>query len=262
MLYVFVDWENIRRSLLTRYVEEIPIARVLDAIEKVAEEVGGFHRAIVYGDFTLRGADARQVERKPHFECHYVLRSLTKKDRADAAIIADMMEKLLQEPQLDKILLCSGDSDYCDVVRRAIGLGKDFFICAVAGSAALDLISLAPLYPLEKFMEMPLTLRRPRTTTEIIADRVMNWKGFVVVMDQLERKLPYVGAKYLRDKILPMYQFGGPSLEERFAYLEMAKELGLILIGEVEDKTRSEFAITVAKLNRENDTVRKILEVT
>lgn len=262
MLYAFVDWENIRRSLKERYVEEIPVPRVLDAIEKVGREIGEFHRAIVYGDFTLRGDEARLVERKPYFECHYVLRSLTVKDRADAAIIADIMEKMFLEQNLDKILLCSGDSDYCDVVRRAIALAKSVFICAVAGSAALDLISLAPLYPLEKFIEMRLTYRRPQTTVEIIADPLTKWKKFVILMDQLETKLPYISVKYLRDTILPMYQLGGPSLDERVAYLETAREMGLIFKDTHEDPTRSQFAITVVKLNRENETVQKILAAT
>jgi hypothetical protein len=262
MLYMFVDWENIRRSLKERYIEGISTECVLDALERVAEDLGGLQRAFVYGDFTLRRDDARLVERKPLFEYHNVLLSMTVKDRSDAVIIADIMEKMLQEPELDKILLCAGDSDYCDIVRRAIRLARSVFVCAVAGSAAQDLISLAPLYPIEKYLDMELTPRRPQITAEIVADPVMKWKRLVTVLDQLEKKLEYVSVKYFRDTILSMYQLGGSSVDDKFAYLEAAKAIGLVLLDKIEDQRRSGFAITTIKLNRENEIVRKILQVT
>lgn len=71
----FIDWENIRRRLSDNYIEKVSVDQVMEAIKKVANEIGTLRQATFYGDFTLRREEARDIERKPHFGIRNVLRA-------------------------------------------------------------------------------------------------------------------------------------------------------------------------------------------
>ena len=76
---VFVDYENIRRGLWRHFQKRVPedisIDELLGALKKIAEEIGALYEAHVFGDWTIRPGDAREIENTPHFRAQLVLRS-------------------------------------------------------------------------------------------------------------------------------------------------------------------------------------------
>jgi len=93
----FVDWENIRRRLADNYVERVTVRQVMDAIERVAKEVGDLKMVTFYGDFTLRRDDAREIHGKAKFDYRSVLRSPSGRDRTDATMIPEILEAAIRK---------------------------------------------------------------------------------------------------------------------------------------------------------------------
>lgn len=68
---VFMDYENIRvglwRHFQKRLGTDIGILDLLESIRNLANEVGSLYEAHVFGDWTVRGEDARVIEAAPQF---------------------------------------------------------------------------------------------------------------------------------------------------------------------------------------------------
>jgi hypothetical protein len=221
---VLIDWENIRRRLSDNYVESVTVEQVMDAFEKVAREIGRLQRVTFYGDFTLRRDDARAIESRLLFYIKNVLRSSSQRDRADPVIVADIMEIINKEGEALVVLLGAGDSTYCDVVRRAFQGEKQVLICAVGVDVAPELASLAPVYPLERYLNIELTRRTGRGIHETLPSLsprdVSKWMKLVRLLQSLESTLPFVGIGYFQNTIMPPYWLGGETRDDRFAYMK------------------------------------------
>lgn len=260
---VLIDWENVRKRLADNYVESVNITRVMDAFEKVVKEIGKLRRATFFGDFTLRRDEARVVQSRPLFEYKNVLRSVSQRDQTDPVIVADIMQTIYTEKEVDTVLLGAGDSTYCDVVRRAFQHGKDVRICAVGVDVSTELASLAPLFPIERYLDIPLTRRTsrvmPATLPTLSPKDVSKWMKLVKLLQQLEATLSFVGLSYFQNTIMPSYRLGGQTGDDRFAYLETARELDIIAFEEIDNPTRPGYKMRAIKLNRENELVKEIL---
>lgn len=152
---VFMDYENIRvglwRHFQKRLSVDIPLTQLLEAVRGLANEIGSLYEAHIFDDWTIRGEDARIIEASPQFRAQLVLRSASKKDRTDPAMNFAIDDAFRERPQIQNILLCAGDSDYCEAVRRGSRINKNFYVCAVGAQTAPELLSLAKaFYPIEQ----------------------------------------------------------------------------------------------------------------
>jgi uncharacterized LabA/DUF88 family protein len=257
----FIDWENIRQRLSDNYVEKVSIDQVMEAISKVSNEIGELRQATFYGDFTLRREEARHVERKARFRIRNVLRARSGRDQTDPVLITDLMEIIYTSGDFDSILLCSGDSHYCEVIRKASIKGVKVYICAVAIDASSDLTSLAPLYPIEKYLDIQLTqkITGQQTLTGLSPKDLAHWSKFVSILDGVETKLPFVSLSYFHKDIMLSYNMGGQTHDDRWAYIESARESDIINIDQIDNPARPGFKMRVIKLNRDNPIVKEIL---
>lgn len=144
---IFVDFENIRYSLLNRFQQEPDI---LALIEK-ARKYGSIAVAWAYADFNehpdwvrrqldVAGIGVRDVP----------LRRSTRngiervKSSADLHMVMDMIETVLDRPHVHTYVLMAGDSDY---IRVATWLrnrfGKRVVISGVPGAVSRDLVMAA-----------------------------------------------------------------------------------------------------------------------
>lgn len=258
---VFVDWENIRQRLSDNYVEKVSIVQVMEAFEKVANEIGELKQATFYGDFTLRRDEAREIERRPKFRIRNVLRSRSGRDQTDPVMITELTELIMTSRDFDSILLGSGDSDYCEVIRKANIKNIKAYICAVGRDASPDLTSLAPLYPIERFLNIQLT---PKTLEQhslsgLSPKDLARWTKLVTILDSVESRLPYVTRSYFLKTIMLSYGIGGQTSDDRWAFLESARENEIITIDTIDNPTRPGFKLATVKLNRDNPIVREIL---
>jgi hypothetical protein len=120
------------------------------------------------------------------------------KDRSDVPMALEMDDVIRQRADIDTLILGSGDSGFAEVIRRAIGHGKHIYVCAVALSAARELFSLSEqVFSLEA--RLGLT---PKTVAMPLIPPLEEWRPFILRLNSLEKKLPYVVRNYLRDTIL------------------------------------------------------------
>ncbi len=237
------------------------IDQVMEAISKIANEIGELRQATFYGDFTLRREEARDIERKPRFRIRNVLRARSGRDQTDPILITELMEIIYTPRDFDSILLCSGDSHYCEVIRKASIKGVKVYICAVGADASPDLTSLAPLYPIEKYLDIQLTRRMPgqQPLTGLSPKDLARWVKFVTILDSVESTLPFVSLSYFYKQIMLSYLIGGQTQDDRWAYIESARESEIITIEKIDNPTRPGFKMSVIKLNREDPVVKEIL---
>lgn len=257
----FIDWENIRQRLSDNYIEKVSVDQVMEAIKKVANEIGVLRQATFYGDFTLRRDEARIIERKPLFRYRNVLRSRRGKDQTDPVLITELVETIFTPHDFDSILLCSGDSHYCEPVRKASIQGIKVYICAVGPDVSPDLMSLAPLYPIGRYLDIPLTRKmlEQRVLTGLSPKDIAHWAKFVSILDSIESALPFVALSYFHKDIMLSYNLGGQIQDDRWAYIESAREAGIVNIEQIDNPTRPGYQMRIIKLNRDNLIVKEIL---
>lgn len=257
----FIDWENIRQRLTDNYIERVTIDQVMKAIRSVANEIGQLRQATFYGDFTLRRDEARILGTQPNFRIRNVLRSRRGKDQTDPVLITELTEVIFTPHDFDSILLCTGDAHYCEPIRKAAVKDIKIYICAVALDVSPDLTSLAPFYPIEKYLDITLTrkmLQEP-TLVGLSPKDIAHWSKFVSILDGVESKLPFVALTYFHKTIMLSYNLGGQTHDDRWAYLESGRESGIVNIDEIDNPARLGFKMRVLKLNRDNPIVKEIL---
>jgi len=134
-------------------------------------------------------------------------------------------------------------------------------VCAVGADVSPELTSLAPFYPIERYLATELTRkRREQRLLPTLAPRsIAQWSKFVRLVNSLEATLPFVGLLYLRDTIMPSYRLGGASRDDRFAYLEMARESDIIEVYEMDNPMRPGTPMSCVRLKRDNDIVSEVL---
>jgi hypothetical protein len=257
----FIDWENVRQRLSDNYIEKISIGQVMEAIKKVTKEFGQLRQATFYGDFTLRREEARVIEGKTHFRIRNVLRSRGGKDQTDPVLITDLIELIFTPHDFDSILLCSGDSHYCEPIRKASIKDIKVYVCAVGLDVSSELTSLAPFYPIEGYLGISLTrkMSEQQTFTGLAPKDLARWSKFVSILDSLESNLPFVALSYFHKDIMLSYYLGGQTQDDRWAYLESAREAGVISMEQIDNPARPGFKMREIKLNRENPIVKEIL---
>jgi uncharacterized LabA/DUF88 family protein len=143
---LFVDFENIRYGLLNNFGIEPDPALLMEK----ARKYGPVSVANAYADFTLQppiyrrklevaGINPRDVPRRSPDVVH--------KSSADMAMLIDIIDCLLDQPQVRVLVLMTGDSDFIRVTTRArFRFDKLVVVAGVPGSVSGDLIESADLY--------------------------------------------------------------------------------------------------------------------
>lgn len=257
----YIDWENIRRRLGDNYIEKITIDQVMDAISKVANEIGQLRQGTFYGDFTLRRDDARTIENKPRFRIRNVLRQYRGRDQTDSALIADLTEAIFTPHEFDSMLLCSGDSHYCEPIRKATIKGIKIYICAVGLDVSPDLTSLAPFYPIERYLNFQVSrkIADQQILSGLSPQDIARWAKLVSILGSIESQLPFVALSYFHKDIMLSYNLGGQTQDDRWAFLESARESDIVKIEQIDNPARPGFKMRIIKLNRDNPIVKEIL---
>jgi len=239
---VFVDWENIRNRLNDNYIEKITIEQVMEAIKNVANDIGKLRLATFYDDFTLRREEARVIERKPRFRFRNVLRARSGKDQTDPVLIMELAEAILFPQDFNCVLICTGDSNFCEPLRKASIKGIKAYVCAVGADESPDLTSLAPFYPIEKYLGIQLTAKHSKVEQPLLSGlspkELTRWSKLVSILNGMESTLPFVTISYFLKDIMPSYNIGGLTQDDRWACIETGKEMGIITVEQIDNPAR------------------------
>lgn len=266
LVSVFMDFENIRRGIERHFHKLIPqdisVRQLLEGVTGVVREIGHLKEGFIYGDWTLRAQDAREVERVPGFRTRLVLRSDSKKDRTDMQMSLDINDFFTEESEVNDILLCAGDSDYCELLRRGHVKRKNIYVCAVAAQAAPELISLArSFYSVEQ--RLGLSVVDPeelqRQVQELDPALVTKWAPLIRQLDHAETRLPYVVAVHFANKYLPNGLGYGAELSDKMVFLDAAvKDIGILKWGSA-PHPESGRPIRTITLTRDHPLVKAVL---
>jgi len=113
---IFLDVENLSGWLKA------------DGGEALLERANELGRVVVrraYGDFSIASVSIRQPELNLlGFEFVHVYHPVKGKNSADIQIVVDVMEYLARIPDLEWVVLATGDSDFSPLFRRLRELGK------------------------------------------------------------------------------------------------------------------------------------------
>jgi uncharacterized protein (TIGR00288 family) len=113
---IFLDVENLSGWLKADGGEEL--------LER-ANELGRVVVRRAYGDFSVSSVSVRQTELNLlGFEFVHVYHPVKGKNSADIQIVVDVMEYLARIPDLEWVVLATGDSDFSPLFRRLRELGK------------------------------------------------------------------------------------------------------------------------------------------
>ena len=262
---VFIDYENIRRGLWRHFQKRVPedisIELLLNTIKEISDSIGTLYEGHVFGDWTLRRTDAREIENVPHFRAQLVLRSDSKKDRTDPVMNFAIDDFFREKPTINNMVICAGDADYCEVVRRGSRLHKNIYICAVGPQTAPELLSLTKaFYPIEQRLGLkPLDVEELReAVSKLDPEELTKWTPLIMQLDKTESRLPYVVRSHFIKNYIPPGLGYGEEFEQKSMTLNLAEQLGLLEFDKV-PHPQSGQPVRIVRLNRGNDMVKAIL---
>jgi len=169
LIACFLDVENIRYSLNQRGHELSP-----EVVAKKALKYGLLGVARAYADFTRHpdmvrrglvaaGFDITDVPVKP-------LPGGGTKSSADFYMLMDIIDTALDRPQIETVILMTGDGDFVQVAARLKNrFGKTVVVMGVPGSTSADLLASASISDPFEIEERDLRDLRPQLV-EIIAE--------------------------------------------------------------------------------------------
>jgi uncharacterized LabA/DUF88 family protein len=236
---LFVDFENIRYSVLNTYHREVAGSMLME----IGRAYGRVTLARAYADFEDH---PERVQRDLQVSgIHAVnVASLHSGERpkggADLEMLVDMFETLLDRPHVDTFILMTGDRRFIRMVTMIRNrYGKEVVVAGVRGSVSNDLIEAAggSFEPLEF---EPVAAEQKRD-------------AFVRFVDRLERSKPFITFKYVAAAMTTSIEFPGMAEDEAREYVAQAIEEGVLRKEQRPDGYR------VLLLNRDHDDVVHVL---
>jgi hypothetical protein len=273
-----------RKSLIYIDIESArgPVEGAGATVAQFAERVVGFGKtlgrilgAIAYGNITPE--EARDLKRAG---CEARLTSEDGEGSApeSIAIALDAMEAICRGPFIDAVIVVSDDAQLGEMARRLRRQGRYVGVVIPAGFAGEE-----PARSADRFVTIEAllsggaedegqvidaartgTLRppiRPRSTTgQTIDFGAYDWTRLVLLLRDLEAKMPFVGMRWLKNKVIGPHNVGAETIADKQLLLNRAVDEGLIETYRVGNRDETGDPVTACRLVRENEKVKAILE--
>ncbi|MDF1700210.1 MAG: NYN domain-containing protein [Planctomycetota bacterium] len=294
---LLVDFANLRQQLTPEdgSADATPAGRdIARALVKYAGGVGRVGVARAYADWTREPELARQLNGT---RLAPVLVPATEdgEDRSHIRLAIDAMEALYGGDEPDAYVLVTSDLSLVPLVQALRGDGSEVVVVASSATPVDELKAEADRF--EAFEDVlagkeatAVTLRPSRDRApggrssdggagqaggrreERAAaqhDRPLltepnfenyDWTSFVQLIDELEQRLPFVGVRYLVNKVLGPHNCAIDDPRIKRDLMNEAVDEGLIemyTVGNVNDRTDP---VTACRLDRENEIVIEVLK--
>ncbi len=270
-------------------------ARIASALQRYSAQVGRLALARAYADWSRCAPLAREVS-NAQLEPILVPATVEGEDRSHIRLVADALEALYAGDEPDAFILVTGDPTLLPLVQKLKADGSEVVVVAPEGTAGEELRSAADRFvPLESILAgeegepaRPRTWRggrgaangeakgrapraaaaeprrepRPPHPTPVASDQDFtgyDWGPFVRLIDELEHRLPFVGVRYLVNKVLGAHNSGIDDPRLKRDLINRAVDEGLIEmypVGNVRDRSDP---VTACRLERKNAVVVGIL---
>jgi uncharacterized LabA/DUF88 family protein len=136
---LFIDWENVRYSMLNLHGQEPDPIKMRDK----ALKYGPLVVAKAYADFTEHEGFRRRLDVAGIESEDYPLKQANgrRQSSADLHMVIDIIDTVLDRPQVKTFILMTGDRDFIRVAARLRNrFGKTVVISGVPGSLSHDLV--------------------------------------------------------------------------------------------------------------------------
>lgn len=171
---VFVDFENLFLSLKNR--EELTGQRIRDLclsiLEHLKERLHGDKAPMVLGRSyaafdTYPGMEVAHDLALMGFDPQYVLTGHAGKNSADVQLACDVCRVLYRRPDIDAIVIVSGDRDFIPIARQVLEENRELRVVAIPDSTSGDLRMRVGAERFWNALDLiGPELRGPRRTTE------------------------------------------------------------------------------------------------
>ncbi len=292
LVALLVDVANVRLALADAG-EHTPFSSCPSALVRFAAGAGRLGAIRAYADWT-RDPDGPRVLLGSRFEPITVPATADDEDRSHIRLAVDAVELAHDEgDRADAFVLVSDDPTMVPLVRALRRVGAQVIVVAPGGEGG-ELGAEADLsVPLSDVLAgavlEPVRLRPARAarTAAGPAERGgrnrrerderrpirlfdagpgpepdftgYDWTGFVRLIDELEERLPFVGVRYLVNKVLAPHNCALADPRLKRDLINEAVDQGIIELYTVENLQARLDPVTACRLDRENGAVREIL---
>jgi len=251
---LFLDYENIRRSLEHHFDPSPPPQMVAERLWEMASRFGHVLLANVYADWSIHGTEPREFRRR-QIEPRLVLTKENGDDRTDITMSLDALTTLYEEPEIDVYVIGSGDSDFHDLLQRLRRRGKRIVVCGLRSDTGRELIRGSDRFvPLEDLMGA-----RPGRQTHPVTWEEYDWTGFIRLIRDLGRKLNFVGLRYVATKVLNPHNCGLSDRGQKQELLNRAIDSEIITPYQVENIEEGGEPVSACRLNEAHPLVQEVL---
>jgi hypothetical protein len=218
-------------------------------------------------------------------------------DRSHIRLVVDAMEALYNGDEPDAFVIASSDPSLVPLVQAIRAHGSEVIVVAADEEAADEMLAESDQFArlddvLEGLVGKPVLPRdfgerergrnknkaakakraedrSPRergyySSTPLLTEpdfHDYDWGGFVQLIDELEQRLPFVGVRYLVNKVLGPHNCGVDDPHIKRDLINEAVDEGMIemyTVGNVNERTDP---VTACRLDRENPVVQRALEL-
>ena len=289
--------QQIRASGASEDAEAAPMPTTSEIARALVRFTGGVGRvgvARAYADWSREPKVARELNGT---RLQPVLVPATEhgEDRSHIRLVVDAMEALYNGDEPDAFVIASGDPSLVPLVQAIRADGSEVIVVTADEDAADELLAEADQFARfddileglvgEAVQPRPLGERgqeraaakgkAARQVAQPTRDRSgyyagtpllreadfadYDWDGFIQLIDELEDRLPFVGVRYLVNKVLAPHNCGIDDPHIKRDLINEAVDEGMIemyTVGNVNERTDP---VTACRLDRENPRVQGAL---
>lgn len=267
---ILFDFESARSALES--ADSAPAAfasRLLSLARSLGRVVG----ATAYGTFD---PELAKELRRCGLEARLTQEDGEGSSPESVAMLLDGSEALYRGPALDAVVLVTDDAQLSELVRRLRRRGASVTVVCPA-----DLTDAEPARSADRALSIDALLAadfdaspasdmgrigreppaRPRAPLAPVLDLDdYDWTRLVVLLRDLEAKMPFVGMRWLKNKVLGPHNVGVASMNDKQALLNRAVDDGLIETYRVGNREEAGDPVTACRLMREHPLVKELLE--
>lgn len=266
---LYLDLESARGPLESAGA---PVTLFIDRLMAFARSHGRVLAALAYGD--IDGDESRDLKRAG---CEARLTSEDGEGSApeSIAIALDAMEAMCRGPFVESTILVTDDAQLGEVVRRFRRQGR--YVVVVAPGM---LIEQEPARSADRSVTIEMILSgdveaealpsvappspgpaRPRAPSgQTIDFPTYDWTRLILLMRDLEAKMPFVGMRWLKNKVIGPHNVSAVTIADKQLLLNKAVEEGLMETYRVGNRDESGDPVTACRLVRTSERVIHVLD--
>lgn len=266
---LFVDFEHLQKSLEHLFASRCSVAETIQSLVSKVHDLGVVVLANVYADweeFPGMQSEMKRLQLDPRFvlpQAHDMEISITRGSCSGITMALDALQTMYERTEIDTYVLVTGEPGFFDLVTRLKGHGKNVIVMGCEDTTNSDLRQSATSFvALDRDIEVEPINRvdTPPSPEDLdFPSGGFDWNPFLLLMDRLEQHLPFVSLKYLKNQVLTPVHGCDNTQESKASLIREAIRLKYIETYKIPNPKNPNFATTACRLNRKNQTVRRIL---